>query len=110
MRITMDELEYDNSQRRLYRGIPYTGTAWEFYVNGEVMTEQTFREGVPHGVSRAYRPGERIESERWHDYGRRNGRWRTWHENGRLADELIYERGHIVSRSAWTEDGRPIDH
>jgi antitoxin component YwqK of YwqJK toxin-antitoxin module len=109
MRITMDDLEYDDDQRVLYHGAPYTGTAWEIYADGGVMTEQNYFEGIPHGASRAYYHGGQIESERWHEYGRRNGPWRTWHANGQLREELIYERGTIVSRGEWAEDGSPVD-
>jgi len=70
--------------------------------------EQNFHEGVPHGVSRAFHPGGHIESERWHEYGRRHGRWRTWHENGRLAEDLTYDHGTIVARAEWTADGAPV--
>ncbi|MFI7050959.1 toxin-antitoxin system YwqK family antitoxin [Streptosporangium canum] len=108
MRITMSEIEYDGDQRVLYHGVPYTGTAWEFYADGDAMTEQNFHKGIPHGVSRAFYHGGRTESERWHEYGRRNGPWRTWHENGQLGQELIYDHGKIVSRGAWAEDGTPI--
>lgn len=109
MRITMDEIEYDENQRVLHHGAPYTGAAWEFYADGDAMTEQNFYKGIPHGVSRAFYHGGRIESERWHEYGRRHGPWRTWHENGRLREELIYDHGKIVSRGAWAENGASVD-
>lgn len=108
MKIKMNDLEYAEDQRVFYCGKPYTGTAWEFYAGGDVMTEQNFHAGVAHGVSRAFFRNGNVASERWHEYGRRHGPWRTWHENGQLNEELIYDHGEIVSRQAWTEDGTPI--
>src|ERR1044072_4893001 len=109
MRITMEDLEYDDDQRVLHHGAPYTGTAWEFYADGAVMTEQEFFEGIPHGASRAYYHDGQIESEHFHEYGRLLGPWRAWHANGRVREELDYEHGKIVSAGEWAEDGSPVD-
>ncbi|TDC02265.1 hypothetical protein E1267_29825 [Nonomuraea longispora] len=109
MRITMNDLEYDQDQRVRYQGAPYSGTACELYADGAVMTEQTFDQGIPHGLARTFYPDGRVESEWRHDRGRRHGSCLRWHPNGRLAEDRIYERGKLVSCQAWHEDGTPDD-
>jgi antitoxin component YwqK of YwqJK toxin-antitoxin module len=109
MRVTMNDLEYDQDQRVRYRRTLYSGTAYELYADGTVMTELTFHQGIPHGIARAFYPDGSIESEWRSEHGRRHGSYRRWHENGQLAEDRIYEHGKIVSSRAWDVDGTPVE-
>ncbi|MEO3789050.1 hypothetical protein ABGB14_02495 [Nonomuraea sp. B10E15] len=107
MRITMNDLEYDLDQRVRHQGTLYSGTACEFYADGTVMTEQTFEQGIPHGISRAFYPDGSIESEWRLDHGRRHGSHLRWHQNGQLAEDQNYDHGKLISSQAWHPDGTP---
>ena len=37
--------------------------------------------------------------------GQLHGMSRIWHENGNLAEETIYEKGVIISKTSWDENG-----
>ena len=37
--------------------------------------------------------------------GRLHGMSRIWHENGKLAEETIYEKGIFISKILWDENG-----
>ena len=37
--------------------------------------------------------------------GQLHGMSRIWHENGNLAEETIYEKGVMISKTSWDENG-----
>ncbi len=59
-----------------------------YYPNGQIEREESFKNGIPHGLSKRYYPNGGIESERSFENGIPHGWHRTWHENGVLASEV----------------------
>ena len=37
-----------------------------------------------------------------------HGKSKIWHQNGNLAQETIYERGAIISKTSWDENGKKL--
>jgi antitoxin component YwqK of YwqJK toxin-antitoxin module len=106
-RIMLDDAEYDNSDRLIYRGEPFTGIAVEVDSDGVLEAESTYRSGVQDGVDRAYRRDGTIKAEDIYRYGIMVES-REWHPTGQLAYESHNDRsGRNLSRQRWNEDGSP---
>ena len=90
----------------LYQGRPFTGVAYTLTPDGNVASEQEFRDGLRWGPSwERYRSGQMYHQaafvrDVWH------GRVREWYEDGRLAEDGEYEYGIALWQKKWDAAGR----
>jgi antitoxin component YwqK of YwqJK toxin-antitoxin module len=108
--IQADEVRWDDDQRLIVEGEPFTGEAVTYNWLDEVTSLITYADGIREGVQREWYDGEGLKAERTVHNGRIVGLAREWHPNGRLANEKRFdERGLLAEESRWDEDGRPVD-
>ena len=67
---------YDKETNELFNG----KASWILRFNNQKF-EGSYKDGQLHGMSR------------------------IWHENGNLAEETIYDKGVIISKTSWDENG-----
>ena len=112
---------------------PFTGTAVEYWPNGQKKEEAEYRDGKKHGVTTEwYESGQKKSEIEYHD-GREHGKLTLWYENGqKMAEwELRYGSRHgmhirwfengkknlvikfrndrQVSAKQWDQDGNPVE-
>lgn len=76
--------------------------------DGRLSKREEFRDGVPHGEWIEWRDG-RKESHWTYAYGKYDGVYRAWYENGKLSHVSEYDRGVERRSSNWYENGSPRD-
>jgi antitoxin component YwqK of YwqJK toxin-antitoxin module len=115
MRIDIDgdEVSYDDAQRLLYRDELFTGEAAEYGPGRVMVALVSYVRGQEDGQAREWFPDGTLMSEGTSRKGYPVGIWRTWHWNGRLAEETVFEdepdgRGPEAVRR-WSEDGESVD-
>jgi membrane associated rhomboid family serine protease/antitoxin component YwqK of YwqJK toxin-antitoxin module len=89
----------------------WDGEVQDFYGNGDVMMKGVYSKGRRHGIFIYYSPGTRYSAAgRYYDDSR-FGKWETFHENGKLAQEIFYNDGVFVQNvwdslgNQWAVDG-----
>jgi antitoxin component YwqK of YwqJK toxin-antitoxin module len=108
-RVEFDDCEYSDAQELLHAGEPYTGVVVETAAGGRLVSEQSFKRGIPDGLSRVWFDNGQLSKETAFEFGIRQ-RLRQWHRNGQLLRDVVYgDRGKVLSDSAWDERGRPVD-
>ena len=107
--VPFDDCDYSLSQELLYHGAPYTGAVVEYGPQGQVVSLQWFRDGIPDGRSCIWTHAGQLREEAEYALGLRK-RLRRWHPNGQLSLEILYDaRARVVQSSAWDETGTPVD-
>jgi antitoxin component YwqK of YwqJK toxin-antitoxin module len=111
MRINWDQMTYDSGDYALGPdGNPVTGEIVSLWPDGTIHELQEFVDGMAHGRAIEYFEDGSVASEAIWQGGRRAGVHRSWHSNGRLAEELEFnQRGDLVRVTKWDEHGRLID-
>ncbi|MFB7247676.1 toxin-antitoxin system YwqK family antitoxin [Streptomyces populi] len=113
MRIDVDDPELDMGidQSLIRQGRPFTGETVETDPRtGQVVAVTTYAEGLEDGPARAWYSDGTDRAEGQCRRGIPYGRWRDWHQNGRLAVEKEYgARGTVRSIKKWSESGELID-
>tara|TARA_B100000035_G_scaffold143046_1_gene121745 strand:- start:3 stop:419 length:417 start_codon:yes stop_codon:yes gene_type:complete len=71
---------YDKESNELFTG----KASWMLRYNNQKF-EGSYKNGLLHGTSK------------------------IWHQNGNLAQETIYEKGAIISKTSWDENGVKIE-
>jgi hypothetical protein len=107
------------------------GNWLSFHPNGSMADSAHYREGNPVGIVLKWHPngyvsdslnysaanvvkvgwfdnGQLSEAGRFDLSGKMIGKWKFFHKNGQLSAEEVYEQGHIVSHSYFTEKGEPV--
>jgi antitoxin component YwqK of YwqJK toxin-antitoxin module len=108
-RVEFDDCDYSDAQELLHDGEPYTGVVVETAAGGRLMSEQSFKRGIPDGLSRVWFDNGQLSNETLFEFGLRL-RLRQWHRNGQLRRDVVYDgRGKALSDSAWDERGHPVD-
>lgn len=74
-------------------GAPFTGEIVEFAPTGELVELITVADGLPHGPSLSWYRSGQLRLEQSLVRSRPVGRSRSWHPDGTLADELIFDDG-----------------
>jgi len=91
-----------------YRGQPFTGWAKTKYPNGNVERKEFLQTGLMHGVTQTwYEAGQLKSEENWH-YGLPDGLWVERHENGEILAVNYWQRGVVLIKLAWNENGVPV--
>lgn len=107
--IQADDVDWDDDQRLLYEGVPFTGEAVTYNWLDEVTSLASYVDGFREGVQREWYDGEELKAELTVHKGRVVGAAREWHPNGQLAREQPFdERGLPAEERRWDEDGRPM--
>ena len=74
----------------LYQGKPFTGNATVAYSNGNIQSNQTFKDGITTGLWQEwYENGKLKFSLNWLN-GKGHGLWEYYHENGMLRSEETF--------------------
>jgi antitoxin component YwqK of YwqJK toxin-antitoxin module len=108
-RVDHQELVHDDDGVMFYRGVPYTGVAFDCWPNGVVATETHYKDGIEDGPERSWYSTGVLESDCTHDHGRVRGLLRKWHPNGRLMlEEEIGEGAAVLRKKEWDLEGRLI--
>jgi hypothetical protein len=89
--------------------LPFTGVLCGFYPTGELQSTEEYRHGRLWGFRRKYTKAGGLLEEGVRRASFREGVWRTWHVNGRLASEELNELGVPLWRKRWDEGGRLIE-
>jgi antitoxin component YwqK of YwqJK toxin-antitoxin module len=82
----------------MYKGLLFTGVAFERGSNGALYWEMPYRDGYAHGTEREWYPSGRLKSQREIVAGVVHGMACEWAEDGRLVIEAVYEYGRLLER------------
>ena len=116
--VSRSELTLRNGHLYLGQGpLPFTGFLVEFYqtnllqsrslisngllnglsegwhTNGQLQIQESFKDGVSHGLRTKWYPDGTRMTEGLIVEGKHNGLFRRWHENGSLAEEIQMRNG-----------------
>ncbi|HEY0639652.1 MAG TPA: hypothetical protein VGD67_18550 [Pseudonocardiaceae bacterium] len=110
MRINVDEADWDDDQRLLHRGVPYTGEVYEAHANGRLVALTNYVAGREDGPDWMWYPDGTLRSQGQSRSGRAVGLVRDWHPNGTLAEERLFdEHGDLRARRRWSDDGTLLE-
>jgi antitoxin component YwqK of YwqJK toxin-antitoxin module len=105
--VTYDDVEYHEDMYLYYHDRRFTGWIVETDERGLVIEEISYLEGFQEGPEIEYYPDGTMKSERTYKRALPHGLARTWHENGNLKSETIYDEGRAMSEQRWSADGQP---
>lgn len=114
LRVERDDVSFETvnvgpNGNWLYEGGPFTGVAYTLGPDGEVESEQEFRDGLRWGPCwERYRFGQMYAESDFHR-DVLHGRARVWHENGQLAEDGEYEYGIVLWEKKWDEAGALVE-
>lgn len=93
----------------MYRGRPFTGTAYTLGPDRNVQSEQEFRDGLQWGNCwERFRSGQMYrEATFFRDV--MHGRVREWYEDGQLAEDGEYEYGITLWEKKWDKNGTLVE-
>ena len=97
MEVDFEDLEYLDSCIHAYGGKPFTGTAVEWFEDGEPRCRVSFAEGRECGVARDYFRNGQTQSETCYQAGLKHGLERDWNEEGELTRESRFEFDVLMS-------------
>ena len=108
MQVSIDDVEWDDDQRVLVGGVPFTGEVVEYDKNRKLLALTTYRNGMKDGPERLYYDDGSPQFEGNWRLGHGVGIQRRWHPNGRLKAERVYgEQGGLIEVRTWAADGTP---
>lgn len=103
------DVDWDDSGRLIFEGVPFTGEAVTYGWLDDVTTLATYVDGLREGLQQEWYDGGELKSELTVQKGRIVGPSREWHPNGQLAKEKRFGGdGLLASESTWDEDGQAI--
>ncbi|WP_147445533.1 toxin-antitoxin system YwqK family antitoxin [Corallococcus aberystwythensis] len=106
---SMDELEPDELLQMCCEGVPFTGVAVEFHLNGARRSEIEYVQGVQSGGSRDYSLEGVLVYEARYLNGGLHGLVREWFPNGCVKSEAQYEFGIEVNYREWNTSGELVE-
>jgi antitoxin component YwqK of YwqJK toxin-antitoxin module len=65
----------------------------EWYSDGQIKSEQSFRDGLLEGVARKWFPGGRLYREATYEAGVEEGSQRMWYTDGSLRANYVVRDG-----------------
>ena len=78
----------------------------EFDDSGNLLSQTSYRDGRKVGRFVSFWPDGRTRGRAFYDGDIIEGEYRSWHQNGRLADLKHYSQGHETGlQQAWTDQG-----
>lgn len=108
MRIDADEIELGDDYIWRWNDEPFTGTTEQRTVDGAVLHENEYRNGVQDGLARTYWPDGTVRAEFWYDYGIQI-RERHWDQSARLRKDTVTDSRGLVKQFSYAEDGSVTD-
>jgi antitoxin component YwqK of YwqJK toxin-antitoxin module len=107
--VHFDELIHDEDGRMIFRGVPWTGIALEYWSDGPLASEISFRDGLLHGPTIGWHSNGFKSEEVHYDSGRAVGIRRQWHPNGVLKlEEEIGNDGFQLRLEEWDENAPSV--
>lgn len=106
--INMENLEYTDEGIYTYQGIPFCGFGIEYYENGQLQSEISYRDGIENGITREWFSNGQLECENQIVNGGKHGRCQEWFESGRLKNDSLYEFGILTKKKQWDETGKLV--
>lgn len=115
-----------------YNGKLYTGIVFEYYENGNVESEEHYKNGESHGSYKEWYQSGQLRDESTFknnvlegsqkiyskngmlvfEANKKNGQWvgahKVWHENGQLKLEGYWDNKELISQKCWDEVGNTI--
>lgn len=92
--------------RETLNGEPYTGLAFEYGVDGSLLSQISYRDGIEHGWLYGWHPNGVKSIERFYLDSQVKGVYREWHPNGQQKLEVFLDiNGERVSAREWDEYG-----
>tara|TARA_R110002049_G_scaffold25557_7_gene89668 strand:+ start:1577 stop:2146 length:570 start_codon:yes stop_codon:yes gene_type:complete len=89
--VSLDELRIDpSSGDRIYNGLPFTGLAVQRRGDGQLASEEPFKNGRRHGLLRRWFDNGELAFESAYERGRRDGMTRSWWRNGNIRSKTMY--------------------
>jgi hypothetical protein len=85
IRVDSDEIHVDyvgRDQFWMWQGKCFTGVSVEVGVDGHIVSETTYVDGIETGPNRNWYPDGKLESEGESIWNRPHGSYKTWYESG----------------------------
>lgn len=87
--------------------IMWTGVLKDWYENGRLKFEASFKNGVYEGEVKSWQSNGVLDTVRYYKNGIEDGEYRSFHQNGRLYQKYIYSNGLLNgSYEKWFSGGR----
>ena len=84
----------------------YTGTIREFYSNGKIKSEYSYKEGKENGPFIQWYENGKKKQEGISYNGEWNGTINSWWENGQKSSEVVYKDDFLINvKGRWDQDG-----
>jgi antitoxin component YwqK of YwqJK toxin-antitoxin module len=71
--------------------------AKQYYENGQLEVERTYKNGKENGVAKRYHENGQLEAKGTYKNGKEDGVWNFYYENGQLRYEITYKLGITIS-------------
>ena len=97
LQVDVEELDFEQGWA-MYKGILFTGVAFECWPDGRLSWEMPYRDGYAHGTEREWYPSGQLKLQREVVAGVVHGTAHEWAEDGHLVVEAVYDRGRLVER------------
>ncbi|OAA27480.1 MORN repeat protein [Frankia sp. EI5c] len=106
--VHIDDIDYTDDLFVTYQGEFFTGRVTDYYRDGRPRKVETYENGRLRGLERTFYPDGSVMSEYWNVDDGRHGVGRSWFSNGQLESETQYDRGKVLRRKRWAEDGTEL--
>lgn len=106
--IDKDDVRWDDGQRLIHKGKPFTGQAASYGWTGEVASLVTYLDGLEDGLIQTWYENGQLKSESIVHHGIVQSPAREWHENGQLSQETYFDKsGVCTGERQWDDKGTP---
>lgn len=106
IRVTEDDLDWNELDLPAYQGEPFTGECVEFYRNGRLASLNTYVDGFPDGPQQLWTETGVLIGDGIRRHGSLVGVQRQWYDSGAPKVEQEYDDNGVMLRyRAWDEDG-----
>jgi antitoxin component YwqK of YwqJK toxin-antitoxin module len=111
VRVDSDEIYVDyvgRDQYWMWQEKRFTGISVEYRIDGHIVSETTYIDGIETGPNRNWYPDGKLESEGESIWNRPHGFYKTWYESGQLKNEGCFDLGYKIWSKEWDEEGNLI--
>lgn len=96
---TKNEIVYYNEEA-------FNGISYKLWKNGKLLSERSFKNGMPDGISRGWFDNGQMMYEGKNLNGKENGKWKHWYVDGKQNMEANFVNGTLNgSLKRWFENG-----
>jgi hypothetical protein len=107
IRVDFDEIYIDyvgRDQYWMWQDRRFTGVSVEVGVNGNIVSETTYVDGIENGPERTWHYNGQLKSEGGSRWNRPHGFFKEWYESGQLRMEGLIKLGYVVWRKEYDEE------